>query len=171
MCRDDQRGSTFFLSKAPWSADARHYPCRRKCQSLEYGILKCFGIDTVYQSRNIHPLSSVHSPANSCLGACRGPELIFQGFVWFLVLNFTSVCKEMENSCQCRGICLCHFLSSPDPRLSLPSLFSRLPLFLTPTPPPSVSLFLILSPRRLHKASKNGWRCRRTHLRADSIKK
>lgn len=57
------------------------------------------------------------------------------------------------------------------PSLSLsPLFFPCLPLLLT-SPPPSVSLFLILSPRRLHEASKNGWRCRRTHLRADSIKK
>lgn len=145
-------------------------PVWENANSFEYGILKCFGIDTVYQSRNIHPLSSVHRAANSCLRACRGPELIFQGFVWFLVLNFTSVCKEMEDSCQCRGICLCHFLPSPDPRLSLRFLFLPVSLFSSP-PPSSVSLFLILSPRRLHEASKNGWCCRRTHLRADSIKK
>lgn len=40
-----------------------------------------YGIDTFYQSQNIHLLSSVHGPANSSLRACRGPGLILDGFV------------------------------------------------------------------------------------------
>lgn len=136
-------------TSACWSANAHHYPHMRKMPIPLIWDPKVFGIDTVYQSRNIHPLSSVHRPANSCLRACRGPELIFPGFVWFLVLNFTSVCKEMEDSCQCRGICLCHSLPSPIP-VSLSFFVSH------SSSASSFSLFLILSPCRLHEASKNG---------------
>lgn len=90
---------------------------------------KVFGIDTVYQSRKVHPLPSVHSPANSFLSACLTPGLILEGFVWFVVLICMSVCEKMEDSCQCRDICLCHPLPSsirlsvsPSPCLSSPSL-------------------------------------------------
>lgn len=42
---------------------------------------KDFATDTVHQSRNIRPPSSVLEPDDSSLCACCGPELIFEGFV------------------------------------------------------------------------------------------
>lgn len=95
---------------------------------------KVFGIDTVYQSRKIHPLPSVYNAANSCQQAFLGPGLILEGFVWFVVLICMSVCEKMEDSCQCRDICLCHLLpssiaiaplhpSAPPPSLSSPFFF------------------------------------------------
>lgn len=112
---------------------------------------KVFGIDTVYQSQKIHPLPSVHSPANSCLRACRGPGLILEGFVWFVVLICMSVCEKMEDSCQCRGICLCHLLPSSIP---VP-LFASIRLSLShPLFPLPLCLFSILSHWALHEASK-----------------
>lgn len=75
--RGDQRGTHSVSDKH--RGQRMHCTERGKCQFLEYGILKCFGIDTVYQSRNIHLLSSVHSPANSCLRACRGPRINLPG--------------------------------------------------------------------------------------------
>lgn len=87
---------------------------------------KVFAVDSVYQSRNIHLPSSVHVPDDSSLRACQGPGLIFEGFVWFLVFNFMSVSMKMEDSCQWRGICLCHSL--PSPTLSYLSVASSLPL-------------------------------------------
>lgn len=138
-----------------WSPDARSFFPYEQMPIPLISDPKVFGIDTVYQSRKIHPLSSVHRPANSCPRACRGPGLILEGFVWFVVLICMSVCEKMEDSCQCRGICLCHFLPSSIPRLSLASIHFYLSL--SPSPPflsTSLCLFSILSHWALHKASK-----------------
>lgn len=131
------------------------FPCERMPIPLISGS-KVFGIDTVYQSRNIHLLPSVHSPANSCLRACRGPGLILEGFVWFVVLICMCVCEKMEDSCQCKDICLCHLIPS-----SIPVSLSLLPPLLSLSlgfPSPTLCRFFsvaILS-HWAHKACKNG---------------
>lgn len=74
-------------------------------------------------SKSKDPSASI-SPQSCqlCLQACRGPGLILEGFVWFVVLICMSVCEKMEDSCQCRGICLCHLLPSSIPGPSLTSI-------------------------------------------------
>lgn len=104
-------------------------------------------------SKSKDPSASI-SPQSCqfCLHACWGPGLILEGFVWFVVLICMSVCEKMEDSCQCRGICLCHLLPSSIPVSILPPFVSfPLPL---PLSSPSLCLFSILSHWTLHKASK-----------------
>lgn len=72
-------------------------------------------------SASISPQSCQFLPLYASLGR-GGPGLILEGLVWFVVLICMSVCAKMGDSCQCRGICLCHLLPSSSPRLPSPPL-------------------------------------------------
>lgn len=134
-----------YFSSVCWSAIVHSFFPRKQMPILLKWEPKVFGIDTVYQSRNIHPLSSVRRSANPCLRACQGPGLILEGFLWFQLLNFMSVCKKMEDSCQWRSICLCHFPPPPSPPLSLSTACCPGFFLLFPPPSPSLSLSLFNS--------------------------
>lgn len=113
-----------FLTMRPLCVFANWQSCKHACANPLY--TGPWSVCYWYRlSKSKHPSASV-GPDDSSL---PGPELVFEGFVWFLVSSFMSVSMKMEDSCQWRGICLCHPTPPPSFHFSAASSLSLPPFF------------------------------------------